>query len=364
MKTIFLATGGTGGHIFPAKALGEELKKRGFNSVIISDERFLKYVDNNSANEIEYKILPVKQAIGGIVGKLKSGVSLVKSYFIARKLINKYKPVAAVGFGGYPSFPTMFAASQMGVKTIIHEQNSLLGKANEVLIKQIDALATSFPEVVGVAEKYKSKVTYVGNPVRSPIKAVRQIDAPEFSDAATLHILVTGGSQGAGVFSKIVPEAIKLLPEIYQKRIRIDQQSRAESIIYVQKTYFDLNISAEVATFFSDMPTRLSSTHLLIARSGASTLAEAAVAGRATIMVPLPNSKGNHQFINAKSFEASGGGILMEEKDFTPEALSKTLINFFEHPEKLNIMAKSAKLFGEPDADLRLADLVQDVLKG
>lgn len=363
MKTIFLATGGTGGHIFPAKALGYELKKRGFEVIIISDERFLKYIDKNPENEIEYKILPVKQPIGGLTGKLKSAISIIKSYFIARKLITKYKPVCTIGFGGYPSFPTVLAATQMGVKTIIHEQNSLLGKANEILLDKVNKLATSFPEVAGVAEKYKNKISYVGNPVRQQIKAVRQIDAPDFNISNNLHILVTGGSQGAGVFSKIVPEAIKLLPENYQKKIRIDQQARAEHIIYVQKIYFDLGISAEVSSFFSDMPARLSNAHLLITRSGASTLSEAAVAGRATIMVPLPNSKGNHQFINAQSFEKSGAGILIEEKNFSAQNLSKKLIEIFENPEQISVMSAAAKNFGEPNADLLLADLVQDILK-
>lgn len=358
-KVIFLATGGTGGHIFPAKALANELKNRGYKPIIISDERFLKYTADN---DVEYKILPVKQPKGGIKGKLVAGLSMIKSYFIVRKFIFEYNPVCAIGFGGYPSFPTLMAASQLHLKTIIHEQNSLLGKANELLLKNITKLATSFPNVRGTENISSEKVAYIGNPVRQEIKAVRDIPYPIFENSSVLNILVTGGSQGASIFSKLIPDAIAKLPEDYKRRIGIVQQARAETIDEVVSRYNEMGVKAEVKSFFYDMPEQLKNCHLLIARSGASTLAEAAVAGRPALMIPLPNSKGDHQKINAESFEQNGAGICFDERNLKAVNLTDTIAKFFERPYELLDMAKNARALGIADADIKLADLVESVI--
>jgi UDP-N-acetylglucosamine--N-acetylmuramyl-(pentapeptide) pyrophosphoryl-undecaprenol N-acetylglucosamine transferase len=361
-KTILLAAGGTGGHIFPAKALADILKKRGHNPILITDERFKNY--GLADGSIEYKIIPVVQISGSISNKIKGAISLVKSFFITRKLIKELSVSCVVGFGGYPSFPVVMAGILSGCKTVIHEQNSLMGRANEALAKRVDAIATSFAEMFEVDEKIKGKIIQTGNPVRQQIKSIRELPYPEFNENSSLHILVTGGSQGANVFSKIVPAAIKLLPAEYRARIRIDQQARQETIDEVRKTYNELGVNAEVAPFFKDIPTRLASSHLVISRSGASTLSEVVVAGRPIIMVPFPRAKDNHQMLNANAFEELEIGWVTPEESFTAEALAFKLGNFFKLPNMLIDSAKNSYKAGESfaKADENLADLVENLI--
>ena len=359
-KTIFLAAGGTGGHIFPAIALGEELAKRAFKVVLLTDKRTKKYLGDNKFISVEF--IPVKYPYGSLQNKIAGALSQIISYFVARRLIRKYRPSCVVGFGGYPSFPTMYAASSKGIKTVIHEQNSILGKANQMLSDKVSAIATSFPETLRVEERDIKKIFYTGNPVRPAIQAIRAIPYPKFDESSTLHILVTGGSQGASVFSKVVTQAITMLPREYHGRIRIDQQCRPEDLMNVKDIYNKIGVSSELATFFSDLPNKMANCHLVICRSGASSLAEVAVAGRPAIMVPLPNAKDNHQMVNANCYEDLGAGWVMPEESFTAEALSFKLENFFKLPGTLNETAQKSKDCGIAEADKKLADLIEKLV--
>jgi UDP-N-acetylglucosamine--N-acetylmuramyl-(pentapeptide) pyrophosphoryl-undecaprenol N-acetylglucosamine transferase len=361
-RSIFLAAGGTGGHIFPAIALGEQLAKRGYQPVLLTDARTRKYIGKNDL--ISFEFIPVKYPYGSLMNKVRGAISLALSYFASKRLIKKYKPLCVVGFGGYPSFPTLYAAINKNIKTVIHEQNSLLGKANQMLAEKVDAIATSFPDVLRIEEKELPKVVYTGNPVRPAIQAIRNLPYPEFAEDSAMHILITGGSQGANVFSKIVPEAIEQLPQEYRGRIRIDQQVRLEDIDNVRAKYKEMGVNAELSPFFADLPTRMASCHLVICRSGASSLAETAVAGRPAIMVPLPNAKDNHQMINANSYEDVGAGWVMPEESFTPEALTFRLENFFKLPASLLEAAEKAKQASIFDADSKLADVVEKLVAG
>jgi UDP-N-acetylglucosamine--N-acetylmuramyl-(pentapeptide) pyrophosphoryl-undecaprenol N-acetylglucosamine transferase len=258
----------------------------------------------------------------------------------------------------------VYAATSKNIKTVIHEQNSILGKANQMLSEKVDAIATAFPEVMGIEESDLKKIFYTGNPVRPAIQAVRNIPYPEFGENSTLHILVTGGSQGAGIFATVVTEAIRLLPREYRSRIRIDQQCRPADIINVKKAYDEMGVSSELASFFTDLPSRMANCHILICRSGASTLAEVAVAGRPAIMVPLPNSKDDHQTVNANSYEDLGVGWVMPEESFTAEALCFRIENFFKLPSTLLETAEKARQAGILDADKKLADVIERLLNG
>lgn len=359
-KTIFLAAGGTGGHIFPAIALAEELKLRGYTCVLVTDLRTQKYLADYK-DKISFEFIPVKYPYGSFKNKFFGALSQITSYYKAKKLIKKHKPLCVVGFGGYPSFPTLYAGIKKNVRTIVHEQNSLLGKANQMLSEKVSHIATSFPEVSGIESKFISKVVYTGNPTRPAIQAIRNFPYPEFSANSNLHILVTGGSQGASVFSNIIPEALKILPNEYRKRIRIDQQCRASDIEQVKTTYSELGINSELATFFSDIPNRMAACHLVICRSGASSLSEVSVAGRPAIMVPLPNAKDNHQMINANSYEDLGAGWVIPEESFTAEELAFRVENFFKMPETLIETAEKSKQAGIFNADKKLADLVENL---
>ncbi len=359
-QVVFLASGGTGGHIFPAQALAAELQKRGYEPVIITDTRYDNYAGNGGTYEV--LTIPTSGLMHGLTGKFKGLINMGRGYMAAKRLIRRYKPVAAVGFGGYPSMPTMMAAVRnSNVKTVIHEQNSLLGRSNYFLASRVDAIATSFQEVKGLDERLQQKVSYTGNPVRPNILALRTLDYPAFDEYTPLRLLVTGGSQGAQVLGDVIPEAIGLLDEEKRQRIRIDQQCRKENIDRVRKRYQELGVSADVATFFNDMPSRLASCHLFIGRAGASTIAELSVIGRPAIFVPYPYATDDHQTVNATLLEDAGGAWVMPQESFTPANLKDKLEHFFMLPESLTGAASHMRKAGRPHAAEKLADMVMSL---
>lgn len=358
--TIGLAAGGTGGHIFPAIALAKELARRGYRPILFTDRRYKAYGAHKY--DIESFILPLDHYRGGFWNKVKFTFQLGLSFFSSIKKLKKEDVKFVVGFGGYPSFPTLKAAQIVKIKTAIHEQNSVLGRANRMLIPGTKAVALTFSSTAGVEEKYRSKVYFTGNPVRPEIQLINALPYPDFNDNSKLHIFVTGGSQGAKIFARVIPQAIKMLPIEFRRRVRIDQQCREEDLEYVKRQYNELDVDAELSHFFSDVANRLASAHLLICRSGASSLAEASVAGKPTIMVPLPNSKDNHQHNNAIAFEDLGAGMVITQESFTSENLSLKLENFFRLPEILVNMAGCAKQSAIINADKRLADIIEELL--
>lgn len=354
---IILAAGGTGGHIFPAEALAEELLSRGHRVMLVTDKRF-NHFKSGLLSQIERRTIRAGGSGGGLVHKVTSVANILIGTLRARRILKTFQPVAVVGFGGYPSFPTVYAASGMGIPTFIHEQNSVLGRANRMLARRADVIVTSFPDTQMVEEGDRKKIVMTGNPVRASIRALRDVPYPTIQQDGMLHLLVTGGSQGASVFSEVVPEAVALLPEHLRSRLRIDQQCREMELAAARARYKELGVHADLASFFVDLPARLASAHLVIVRSGASTLSELAVAGRPAIMVPLPTAMDNHQYFNANAFEEVGGGWVMTQDGFTAQALSARLEAFLTAPETLSRAAEQGKKLGIQDAAKKLADLV------
>lgn len=355
-KTIVLAAGGTGGHVFPAMSLASELIARDCEVILIADSRSSSYSD--MPKKLKVMVISSSSLSGGLVGKVKAVVKLVIGFFQARKILRQVKPYAVVGFGGYPSFPTMMAAKFTTAIKVIHEQNSILGKVNRVMASGVDKIATSFERVSGVKDSDAVKITFTGNPVRPAIKALREIVYVKPEDGGCVNILVTGGSQGAKIFSDIVPEALKMLPDAMRVRIRIDQQCRAEDIENVREIYKAAKINANLATFFDDIPSKLAATHLVIARAGASTISELTVAGRPAILIPYMYAADDHQTSNAKELAKSKAIVVLEQKSVTAGAMSETIKELLENPETLAEMAKNAFDKGVTDASERLADLV------
>ncbi len=353
--TIVLGAGGTGGHIFPAEALAEELNSHGYRVVLITDKRGREY--KGILGSLERYTIRAGTFGRGFTGKISAVTDIAVGIFQARRLLKKIKPDVVVGFGGYPSFPTVYAASGMGIPTVIHEQNSVLGRANRLLTKRTTKIATTFPDTRFIDEPYKSKTVLTGNPVRAAIRALHAIPYPELSHDGNIHILVTGGSQGAAIFSQIVPAAIAALPGTLRSRIRVDQQCRPEDLETTRIAYAQMNISADVSAFFTDIPARLASAHLVIARAGASTIAELTAAGRPSILVPLPTSMDNHQYYNANSLEESGGGWMTPQEGFTAAALSSRIEAFLSLPESLTRAASAARKAGRVNAASDLAVL-------
>lgn len=353
--TILLAAGGTGGHLFPAQALAEDLVARGVHVVLVTDKRFAAY--GGQFKNVEIRVIRAGGRRKGwriLQSVLDVAIGTLQSLWILWKV----KPQAAVGFGGYPSFPSMFAASLFGIRSIVHEQNSLLGKANRLLADRVDRIATSFAETGGLRPRDLAKAVLTGNPVRSGVRALRMVPYPELAPEGTLRLLVTGGSQGASVFSRILPAAMAALPRHLRARVRIDQQVRKDDLEPTRAAYGAIGMQPDLAPFFTDIPARLAAAHLVIARSGASTVAELTVAGRPSILVPLPSSADNHQHINALSVEKAGGAWLIPQENFTATSLSARIEQLLNVPESLTRASVAAYAIGQPEATERLAELV------
>jgi len=352
---IALAAGGTGGHMFPAEALAGELIARGHAVALVTDRRGGGFGDRLDAVAV-HRISAGGLAGSGLVRRAQGMAQLGVGFFQARALLGRLAPAAAVGFGGYASVPTMLAASFAGVPTVLHEQNAVLGRANRLLAKRATRIATSFASVVGIDAADRAVLT--GNPVRPNIAALADEAYLPILPDGEIRLLVVGGSQGARVFGRLLPEAIAAIPEALRRRLRLVQQVRAEDLDAVRATYARQGTSAELAPFFSDIPQRLRAAHLVVARAGASTVAELTAAGRPAILVPFPFATDDHQTANAKAIEAAGGAWLMPETSTPPAALAERLASLLARPDVLARAAEAARQQGRRDAAARLADLV------
>ncbi|MCT8972577.1 undecaprenyldiphospho-muramoylpentapeptide beta-N-acetylglucosaminyltransferase [Microbaculum marinisediminis] len=359
---ILLSAGGTGGHLFPAQALAEVLISRGWRVDLVTDERGDRYGGKFPAQEMH--IIPATTVRGGnILSYAKTafvlGIGVMRAWF----LISRLKPRVVVGFGGYPTVSPVIAASLRGVRTIIHDQNAVMGRANRMLADRVDAVATSFPKVHMLGEKNAHKAVRTGAPVRAAVvEAATPYDPPEAG--GEFRLLVFGGSQGARIFSDVVPGAIARLDEAHRNRLRLVQQCREEDMERVRFGYEAIGVNAELAPFFPDLPKRIADAHLVVSRSGASTVAELAVIGRPGMLVPLPHAIDNDQLLNATALAQAKGGWLMPQPAFTPHRFAEELTSRMDHPEMLSVAAEAARKVGNPHAADTLADVVEALAEG
>lgn len=358
--TVVLAAGGTGGHIFPAEALSVALTRDGRTVHLITDRRFGNY----ASQMMGVSVHTIRSATlgGGAVARLRSAGELGVGYFQARALLKRLRPSVVVGFGGYPSVPTVLAAQHMGIPTVIHEQNSLAGRANRLLARKARQIAVSFDDTRGFDKADEARIVHTGNPVRMAVQALRNVPYPELRDDGSFRLLITGGSQGASIFGQILPSAIASLPASMRARIRIDQQCRLADIEVVRAAYQNLGVNADLAPFFTDLPARLASAHLVICRAGASTVAELMAAGRPAILVPYPDAKDNHQAINAEAMEHIGAGWVIPQEGFTAQALAARLESFINLPHVLSAASEKARTLGVINAADRLAEVLAPYL--
>jgi UDP-N-acetylglucosamine--N-acetylmuramyl-(pentapeptide) pyrophosphoryl-undecaprenol N-acetylglucosamine transferase len=354
-RSILLCAGGTGGHLFPAEALAHVLAKRGLTVELATDHRAAHF--KFPARDVH--LIPSATMRGrSPVALARTASLLALGTLKAWSLIGRIKPAVVVGFGGYPTVPPLLAASLRGVPTILHEQNGVMGRANRMLAARVTKIATGFPALKNVDARLQAKIAFTGNPVRPQVveAAATPYAAPQAGGA--LHLLVFGGSQGARVMSEIVPPAIALLNPEVRARLSIVQQARAEDIEAVCGTYAQLGVAADCAPFFSDLPPRIAAAHLIVSRSGASTVAELSAIGRPGILVPLPHALDQDQLANAGLLEQAGGALCIVQRDFTPERLAAEIARLAGDPARLAAMAAAAKSAGTLDAAERLADLV------
>jgi UDP-N-acetylglucosamine--N-acetylmuramyl-(pentapeptide) pyrophosphoryl-undecaprenol N-acetylglucosamine transferase len=352
-----LAAGGTGGHMIPAHALAEELIARGHRVALVTDDRGARIP--GLFEQAQVHILPAGRLSGGPVGWLRAVRNILTGRAMASRLYETFKPAAVIGFGGYPALPALMAARRDRIATLIHEQNAVLGRVNRLMAGKVDAIATAYGEVQRLPAKAKAKVQLVGNPVREEVLAIREQPFPDLGEDGIFRLLVIGGSQGASILSDVVPEGLALLPEHFRRRLQVTQQCRPEDIEQVRARYAELGIPADLATYMPDLPERLAWSHLVIARAGASTIAELTAAGRPAILVPLPSATDDHQTFNAREMARAGGARMIAQKSFTPVELAKQMQKLALEPEALANAAARARAVGRPDAARDLADLVE-----
>lgn len=355
--TVMLAAGGTGGHLFPAFALAEELGRRGVPVDLITDMRGDRYGSGFPARQI-HQVPAATLASRSPVAAAKTALALAQGTKAAYSILGQVKPSVVLGFGGYPTYPPLVAARLRGIPTAVHEQNAVLGRANKMLAARVTAIATSFEDVKYLEGPLQAKATFTGNPVRQSVitAAARPYDAP--IEGGKFNLLVFGGSQGARFFSDAVPPALALLPLELRTRLRVVQQAREEDVERVKAAYAQAGIGAEIAPFFKDLPEWMAAAHLVVGRAGASTVAELMVIGRPGLLVPLPHALDNDQLNNARRLAKSGGGWCIEQKDLSPERLAGEIARFINEPHLLAAAASAAKKAGKPDAVARLADFV------
>jgi UDP-N-acetylglucosamine--N-acetylmuramyl-(pentapeptide) pyrophosphoryl-undecaprenol N-acetylglucosamine transferase len=352
-----VAAGGTGGHLFPAQALAVALRQRGATVELATDTRAAHYGEDFSAGSVH--IVPSATLRGrNPVALARTGLTIGLGIVKAWVLLGRIRPQVVVGFGGYPSVPPVLAAVLRGIPTLLHEQNGVIGRANRFLAPRVTAIAAGMPEVIGLDGVLKAKTTFTGNPVRPQV--ISAADTPYAPPAADgpLRLLVFGGSQGARVMADVVPSALAAIEPGLRQRIFVVQQARGEDLARAKESYRHHGIKAEVATFFSDLPAQMAQSHLVIARSGASTVAELGAIGRPAILVPLPHALDQDQLANAKVLESVGAAIGVNQPDFTPKWLVSELTALAGDPARLAAMAAAARTAGIRDAAERLADLV------
>ncbi len=353
---ILIAAGGTGGHMFPALALARSLLERGEPVAVVTDDRGARYLPD----DIDRHVISAGSPTGGLKAKLAGILALLRGTVQSLGLMRRLAPRATACFGGYASVPAGLAAWCTGRPLLLHEQNAVFGRANRLLARFARTVALSF-EGTSHVPRHGPALIVTGNPVRPGFR----LDAAAFTAPAAaeaFRLLVIGGSQGARIFSDVVPEAVARLPEGLRRRLRIQQQCRPEDLTRVCERYTTDGIDAEVTAFFKDMPTQLAQAHLLVSRAGASSLTEIMAMGRPSILVPYAAAADDHQRANAEALAAAGGCVRILQPDFDAATLLQELEALMTDPSRLQAMATVARAHYQSDAAARLADAVLALL--
>ena len=354
-RHLVIAAGGTGGHMFPAQSLAEEMLSRGWRVTLSTDDRGARY-STGFPDEVPVDVVPSATfARGGLAAKAGVPLRLVGGTWRAMRAFRRDRPDVVAGFGGYPSIPALAAATLLKRPTLIHEQNGVLGRVNEVFAPRVGAVAcgtwpTALPAGV--------EGLHVGNPVRAAIRA--RENAPYIAPGDhPMTVLVTGGSQGARILSDVVPAALAALPDAMRAHVRVMHQARPEDLERVADAYAGAGMRAEVEPFFDDMARRMADAQLVICRAGASTVADLACVGRPAILIPFAAAAGDHQTANARGLVEAGAAILIPERVLDTAALAEQVALILGNPDGAARMARAAHSTAVPDAAARLADLAE-----
>ncbi|QOL20446.1 undecaprenyldiphospho-muramoylpentapeptide beta-N-acetylglucosaminyltransferase [Candidatus Bodocaedibacter vickermanii] len=357
-STIILAAGGTGGHIFPAEAIATALTLKGHKVIFITDRAGRKF--DRLPPSVQIMVLPMCRRKNSFIGMAKFGWGLLRSMYHVYRGYKMMKPSIVIGFGGYPAFPPVVVAQGLKIPTILHEQNAVLGQVNRILCKGVKHLALSFDNTQKV--ETKASVTVTGTPVRDVFYEFRETDYAVFDSNEKIHVLVTGGSQGAKVFSTVIPKAIAKLPEALKHRLSIIHQCPKGDVDSLSMAYKDAGVQAEVVDFIENMSEQISTAHLVIARAGASTLAELEIIGRPVILVPFPGAKDDHQWVNAQHIQQAKAGWCVRQHEFTSDYLANQLECLINDPKLLYDAAIKMKALGRTTSTEDIINLIETEL--
>lgn len=357
-----IAAGGTGGHMAPAYATAQLMMERGYSVTLITDERGKGFP--GCPEKVQVAVLDTHPPSGGLFGAVSTAMNVRRAQKQAKDFLSVTPVSAVIGFGGYPALPTMLAAKAIGIPYMLHEQNAVLGRTNRLAGGKASAIAVSFPGTQKLPKAWHGKTAMTGTPVRPEVMRFADEEYPILSRDSLMRLLVLGGSQGARILSDVVPEAISIVPPALRQRIQITQHCRAEDIERVRKVYADLKVAAEVTSFVDDVGEKLRWTHLVIARAGASTIAELTAIGRPSVLVPYAAAMDDHQSVNAAILARAGGAVVMPENQFDPRELAKQLQKLSLAPGAMAEMADAAKRMGTPRAAKHLVDMCEFIARG
>jgi UDP-N-acetylglucosamine--N-acetylmuramyl-(pentapeptide) pyrophosphoryl-undecaprenol N-acetylglucosamine transferase len=352
-RTLLIMAGGTGGHIYPGLAIGEEMRNRGW---------VVEWLGTRTGMEREivpkakfpFHTITFEGVMGrGLVPKLKLPFSLVSALITARNVLKKVNPSVVLGMGGYPALPGGLMSSRMRIPLVIHEQNAIVGKTNQMLSKRAREVLAAFP---GAYKALQVKVQTVGNPVRKEIIGIG-LQREQWNASRRLRIAVVGGSRGAQALNEVMPLALARLPAA-QRPMVIHQCGKGHAAA-VRNAYRSREVEADVRDFIDDMPTIYRSVDLMICRSGASTVSELACAEMPSILIPYPHHADQQQLHNARFLTSTGGAILLEQQGLHPEVLAHTI----EHisAQQLTTMRSILRSNAHSDATARIADVLEKV---
>ena len=351
-----LSTGGTGGHVLPCTALATELNNVGWEVIIFTDTRGLHYLDKSS-NEYSIEVINISSETASLRKKLiELSYQLPLEALRAGKLMFRKKPKFVLGFGGVSTFPILFVSVLLRIPIFIQEQNAVLGRVNRFFQRFSTKVFCHFSNTLFLDPKIGLNT---GNPVRN--KVLKKLNSQYLGPGPwPITVLVLGGSQGASILSKVIPDAIARLDTKIKSRLEVTQQCRPEDLNGTRAAYQSISIKAELESFFNDIPDRIANAHLLICRAGASTVSEVMTVGRPAILVPYPFAIDDHQTFNAHALDEAGGGWLMAQDNFTPDGLADRLSDLFNAPKTLRHAAECARVSGHRDAAVKLADFISD----
>jgi UDP-N-acetylglucosamine--N-acetylmuramyl-(pentapeptide) pyrophosphoryl-undecaprenol N-acetylglucosamine transferase len=383
-KKIFIVSGGTGGHIIPARCLASLLHQQNHQILFFGDKKIYNYVKSTDTfPTFIIKSSQFKKSIFSLIkGLIKISFGVVKSLYF----ITKYRPDYVYAFGGYATFPMLIASIITNRKIILHEQNAHLGKVNRIFAKFAKKIALSFQETSGIKAEFKNKTFFTGNPIREEIVKLhdKEYSLPSFEEdkiadnklgydillnsdfypiekhEKMFKILVIGGSGGAKIFSEILPKSFFNFSENIKENIQVTQQCRSELVESTFEEYKSFNINVIVDSFFEDMAQLIDGAHLIVARAGSSSIFEFCMAKKPMIIIPFAKSADNHQQKNADFLAQKGAAIVIEEKDFTIQKINEIFNRLFTEKEILFKMSKNAGNIAITEATSNLSKLINE----